>query len=103
MPNSLSLPFSSLLSPKSSTTPSYQTLLSPDELEKRFIDALGSEELWQQVKRGDKGVVATCGSGMTAAVTWLALQVAGVKKAASVYDESWTGYAARETSEIVKS
>lgn len=39
-------------------------------------------------------VMTTCGSGMTAAVLWLALRTLGVH--AAVYDESWTGWAGRE-------
>jgi thiosulfate/3-mercaptopyruvate sulfurtransferase len=40
----------------------------------------------------------TCGSGMTASVIWLALNRLGVD--ARIYDESWSGYAARPESEI---
>ncbi|PWN27373.1 Rhodanese-like protein [Jaminaea rosea] len=39
-------------------------------------------------------VMTTCGSGMTAAVLWLALRTLGVH--AAVYDESWMGWAGRE-------
>lgn len=89
MPHSISLPFSNLLSAKSSTTPPYQTLLPAAELEKKFIEALGDER-WNQVKDGEKGVATTCGSGMTAAVLWLALSRVGVKSKPGLYDEvSW--------------
>ena len=87
MPHSFSLPFTSLLSAKTSTTPPYQTLLPPAELENKFIEVLGQER-WRQVKNGDKGVATTCGSGMTAAVIWLALAQAGVKAKAGLYDEA---------------
>ncbi|BGP71427.1 hypothetical protein NBRC10513v2_004803 [Rhodotorula toruloides] len=122
MPHSISLPFQSALSPESSTTPPYRTLLKPEELEKVFVGALGKEK-WEKVKQGEKSVTATCGSGMTlglplrcssplpsspifrskAAVLWLALQRAGVTDNTAIYDESWTGYASRPESKIVKS
>ncbi|BGP25638.1 thiosulfate/3-mercaptopyruvate sulfurtransferase [Rhodotorula toruloides] len=102
MPHSISLPFQSVLSPESSTTPPYRCLLKPEELEKVFVDALGKEK-WDKVKQGEKLITATCGSGMTAAVLWLALQRAGVTDNTAIYDESWTGYASRPESKIVKS
>ncbi|GAA6032095.1 hypothetical protein NBRC10512_000404, partial [Rhodotorula toruloides] len=108
MPHSLSLPFQSVLSPESSASPPYRTVLKPEELEKVFVDALGKEK-WEKVKQSEKSVTATCGSGMTAAVLWLALQRAGVTDNTAIYDEvrlilqftqvvqltllkSWTGY-----------
>ncbi|GAA5832585.1 hypothetical protein JCM11251_001377 [Rhodosporidiobolus azoricus] len=102
IPYSTSLPFSSVLSEPSATEPSYKTLKSPEELEGVFEGALGREE-WEKVKSGERGVVTTCGSGMTAAVLWLALQRAGVSEKVGLYDESWTGYAQRPESKIVKS
>ncbi|GAA6058227.1 hypothetical protein NBRC10513_007924 [Rhodotorula toruloides] len=86
MPHSISLPFQSVLLPELSTTPPYRTLLKPDELEKVFVEVLG-EEKWEKVKQGEKSVTATCGSGMTAAVLWLALQRAGVTDNTAIYDE----------------
>lgn len=97
MPHSFSLPSSTLLS----TTSSYPTLLPPPELEKVFTEALGAE-VWREVKDGKKKVVASCGSGMTACSIWLALDQLGVG-GSGVYDESWTGYASRKDSVIVKS
>ncbi|KAK4055823.1 hypothetical protein OIO90_003077 [Microbotryomycetes sp. JL221] len=102
VPRSFSLPFSTLLSKPTSTKPSYQTLLPPRDLEAVFVEALGGQETWQQVKNGDRGVFSTCGSGMTAAVIWLALKVAGREQNAGLYDESWTGYASRPESKIEK-
>ncbi|BGP41340.1 hypothetical protein JCM10450v2_005383 [Rhodotorula kratochvilovae] len=100
MPHAISLPFSSVLSAESSTEPPYKTLLPPAELEKVFVAALG-EEKWAAVKRGERPVIGTCGSGMTAAVLWLALQRAGAPPI-DIYDESWTGYAQNPKSKIVK-
>ncbi|TKA55576.1 hypothetical protein B0A53_02754 [Rhodotorula sp. CCFEE 5036] len=102
MPHSLSLPFQSVLTPESSTTPPYRTMLSPDELEKVFEGVMG-REMWHEVKSGKRGIVSTCGSGMTASILWLALQRAGVIDNAAIYDESWTGYASRPESVIEKS
>lgn len=70
MPNSVSLPFSDLLSPPSSTTPPYRTILPPAEIEKAFSNAMG-EKTWEKVKAGSTGVISSCGSGMTAALVWL--------------------------------
>lgn len=64
MPHALSLPFQAVLSPESSTTPPYRTMLSPEELEKVFEDVMGKDR-WMEVKSGKRGVVGTCGSGMT--------------------------------------
>ncbi|MBA2626895.1 MAG: sulfurtransferase, partial [Gemmatimonadales bacterium] len=61
------------------------TLLSPDELRARFADAGVSL---------DRPVVATCGSGVTACVVVLALDVLGHQDAA-VYDGSWTEWGGR--------
>lgn len=83
-PSAVSLPFSTLLESKDGV----DTLLPKAELEQAFVKALG-EDKWNEVKQGKVGVTATCGSGMTAAVVWLGLQVLGVKAQARVYDESW--------------
>lgn len=86
IPNSFSVPFPSLLTPPSSTTPPYQTLLPANELNKVFEEVLGKES-WEQVKSGEKDVINTCGSGMTAAVLALALEVAGRQSKSALYDE----------------
>ena len=85
MPNSASLPFTDLLSSPPSTDPSYKVLKSPDELRKALLKAVGSEQALQGVLSGKKSVINSCGSGMTAAVIWLALQELGVDSA--IYDE----------------
>jgi len=85
MPLAASVPFSSVLGPESSTSPPYKTLLPPADLDKVFSDALGADR-WALVKKGDKPVIGTCGSGMTAAVLWLALQRAGAPPI-DIYDE----------------
>lgn len=120
MPHSVSLPFSVLLSEPSSTQPSYKTLLPRDKLKDAILKALGGDQAkLQALLAGKLRVVNSCGSGMTAAIIWLALQELGVKSA--VYDEvsrhaprckfkltiydhsqSWTGYAMRKESKILK-
>lgn len=52
---------------------------------------VGGPEAWKQVKEG-KGVVFTCGSGMTAAVGWVANEVVKEKLGegatrTAIYDE----------------
>jgi thiosulfate/3-mercaptopyruvate sulfurtransferase len=101
MPHSVSLPFSSLLSHPSSTEPPYKTLLPTEALKSAILKALGGDEAkLRALLEGKISVVNSCGSGMTAAIIWLALQELGVNSA--VYDESWTGYALREQSKILK-
>jgi len=47
--------------------------------------AVGVEQAGMIIE-GEKSVVTTCGSGMTAAVLWLGLRLIGVKNVA-LYDE----------------
>ncbi|KAJ6519589.1 Rhodanese-like domain-containing protein [Mycena sanguinolenta] len=102
IPNSFSLPFNLFL--QNNVAPngsSYTTFLSEPQLRKAVVDALGADKA-DAVFKGDVSVIATCGSGMTAAILWLGLQLLGVKQV-SIYDESWTGYALRPASKIEKS
>jgi len=94
MPNSRSLPFTELLK----STDGYTVLDSPERRREIVEKVLGPE--MKNVFSGERHVVNSCGSGMTAAVLWLALQELGVDTA--IYDESWTGYAIRSESTIVK-
>ena len=48
-------------------------------------------------------LTTTCGSGVTAAVVALALELAGATDIISLYDGSWAEYASLPNSEIVKS
>ncbi|KAH9835755.1 Rhodanese-like protein [Rhodofomes roseus] len=79
----------------------YATLKTSTQILSVLEDALGKERL-EAVLEGRQGVVASCGSGMTAGVVWLALQMVGVKGSPAIYDESWTGYAMRPESKIEK-
>jgi thiosulfate/3-mercaptopyruvate sulfurtransferase len=78
IPGSRNLPYTQLLSAQ-------QTLLTPEELRARFA-ACGVDEHSQ--------VVTSCGSGLSAAVLSLALQVAGLP-AGALYDGSWTEWGSR--------
>ena len=83
IPHSISLPFNALLESHSSGSSTYTTIREPDDLRKIIVDILGSDETLQP--NGKRRIVNTCGSGMTAAIIWLALQRLGVDSA--VYDE----------------
>jgi thiosulfate/3-mercaptopyruvate sulfurtransferase len=92
MPGSLSVPFTDVVD---GTT---KTMKSPEELRKLFHD-LGV--------KGDKPIITTCGTGVTAAVIETALLQAGIGEGRrKVYDGSWTEWAQRADKEdglIVKS
>jgi thiosulfate/3-mercaptopyruvate sulfurtransferase len=73
VPGSRNLPFSELLTAQ-------QTLRSPSELRARFAErGVGAES----------AVITSCGSGLTAAVLSLGLEVAGLPVGA-LYDGSWS-------------
>lgn len=69
IPSSLPLPFSSYLEPSNDKRP-YSSLKSIDQLRSILVDAVGGESRWQELDQ--QPLVFTCGSGMTAAVGWLA-------------------------------
>jgi thiosulfate/3-mercaptopyruvate sulfurtransferase len=80
------LPFNLFL--QNNVTPSgstYSSFLSEPKLRSAVVDALGPEKA-NSLFKGDVSVIATCGSGMTAVVLWLGLQLLGVKQV-SLYDE----------------
>ncbi|KAJ6509297.1 Rhodanese-like domain-containing protein [Mycena vitilis] len=102
IPNSLSLPFNLFLQNNlAKDGSSYTTFLTKTQLNTVIHDTLGPEKA-QALLNGDVSVIASCGSGMTAGVLWLGLRLLGVPQV-SIYDESWTGYALRPSSKIIKS
>lgn len=122
IPHSLSLPFTSLISPSSPPSRTWSTYLPPSELKEAILvglagkapsSALSKEERtlaerkWEEIKSGKKGVVWSCGSGMTACVGVLAMRIVAEADGeklnnVSIYDESWTGYAMRPESKIIR-
>ncbi|KII93440.1 hypothetical protein PLICRDRAFT_100147 [Plicaturopsis crispa FD-325 SS-3] len=105
IPNSFSLPFDTFLQTHSSPTlrssATFTTYRPPSEIRKALVDAVGVDQA-ELIISGKRPVTATCGSGMTAGVIWLGLKLLGVDQI-GLYDESWTGYAARKSSRIEKS
>jgi thiosulfate/3-mercaptopyruvate sulfurtransferase len=61
-------------------------LLPPDQLRKAF--AAGGVDL-------DKPTITSCGSGVSAAILWLALDAIG-REPAALYDGSWSEWGARD-------
>ncbi|KLT40839.1 Rhodanese-like protein [Cutaneotrichosporon oleaginosum] len=115
MPRARSLPFGELLVPVGDGHP-YTSYKTPAELRAVLVRAVGGEEAWAALlDQGadaaggavERQMVFSCGSGMTACVGWLAAQIVAQEEgrvvSAAVYDESWTGYASRPESKIVKS
>jgi thiosulfate/3-mercaptopyruvate sulfurtransferase len=96
MRHSVSIPFNALLATHEMTSGgaqgTYTTLLGSNELRRTMVDLLdksgrNGEEVVDLILRGEQTVVASCGSGMTAAVIWLALQEMGVNRTVPLYDE----------------
>ena len=63
----------------------YTTFKSRDQILEELKKAVGEEET-KEILEGKRKVVASCGSGMTAGVLWLGLNLLGVKGVA-LYDE----------------
>ncbi|CAO1636845.1 unnamed protein product [Parajaminaea phylloscopi] len=99
MPRATSLPFSQLLETVTSKTGDTYTVLKEQPALYQLLSRgepplLDFESLRHDSSSGAPAITATCGSGMTAAIIWLALQTLGVET--SIYDESWMGWAGRE-------
>jgi thiosulfate/3-mercaptopyruvate sulfurtransferase len=50
-----------------------------------LVEALGTKRL-EQILRGERAIITSCGSGMTAGVLWLGLKLLGIGKV-GLYDE----------------
>ncbi|KAK1229378.1 hypothetical protein PQX77_007555 [Marasmius sp. AFHP31] len=101
IPNSLSLPFNTFLETRQNPGGTYTVFRSESEIQRALNETLGSQQA-ELVLNGQRSIVTSCGSGMTAGVLWLGLKLLGVNKV-GLYDESWTGYAMRPESKIIKS
>lgn len=119
IPSSLSLPFPSLVETipakreggqpytvLKDQIPLYRTLSThptntygQSQADEDGSPLLDFEKLRQASSAGEPAVTATCGSGMTAAVIWLALRSVGVQSA--IYDESWSVSRIEEKSDVV--
>ena len=93
MPHSISVPFNRLLTTQIFNGDKYTSLLPPSELRGVLIRSLSAsstaegDRIMQRILGGQKPVVVSCGSGMTAAIIWLTLQVLGTKGKVALYDE----------------
>lgn len=90
IPHSLPAPFLEYLEPPSDDKP-YTSYKDARELRNVLIEAVGGEEAWAELVKGQRNAVFTCGSGMTAAIGWLANEIIrleeGSKVKTSIYDE----------------
>ena len=74
IPQSRPCPFTSYLVPSTPNHP-YSSYLPVEELREVLVRAAGGEEAWRKLVEQGQGLVFTCGSGMTAAVGWLANEI----------------------------
>ncbi len=88
MPGSVNVVFNEVVDPVK------KTLLPVDQLRQLFT------EHGIDLDDAGKGIVNSCGSGVTASVTFFALEVAGAKGQLSLYDGSWAEYARNPESKI---
>jgi thiosulfate/3-mercaptopyruvate sulfurtransferase len=85
MPGAINLPYSTLVDPQRGT------MLPADQLRERIKQA-GIDI--------DKPVIASCGSGVSACVLGLALELLGAKNA-TIYDGSWAEWGSRVDTPVV--
>ena len=118
MNHSYSLPFTEfLVKKKTKDGQVYTQFKSIPEIRATLDESLSPERV-EEIIRGEKHAITTCGSGMTAGVLWLGLKLLQAPHV-SLYDEvcysiflectnyslhplqSWTGWAMRPTSKII--
>ncbi|KAJ1750026.1 hypothetical protein LPJ79_003274 [Coemansia sp. RSA 1821] len=94
MPYALNVPFTDMTTPVDSKHPQVAVLKKPEEIRQIFASA-GMDFY--------RPVITTCGSGITAAVLYVALLHAGIDEhSLALYDGSWAEYALNPHSEISK-
>ena len=57
----------------------------PAKIVKSLVEVVGAKEL-ELILKGERTVITSCGSGMTAGVLWLGLKLLGAKNV-GLYDE----------------
>lgn len=101
IPHSFSLPFNVFLQthslPNSSTQ--YTTYLLPSEIHRALVDAIGAEQA-ESIIKGERPVITSCGSGMTAGILWLGLKLLGVDKV-GLYDEVSLFWRKNDVSQLI--
>lgn len=86
IPHSFSLPFTTFLQTHTSpNSTQYTTFIPKRDLHAVLADAVGSDQA-ELIVKGEKSVITSCGSGMTAGVLWLGLRLLGADKV-GIYDE----------------
>jgi len=79
IPGSISMPFQKFIDPRTGQ-------LSPAEQIRDYFEAKLDSS---------KDTITSCGTGVTASIVFLALEVSGFRSQKSLYDGSWTEWAAR--------
>lgn len=86
MPNSYSVPFNLFLQKhKTKDGREYTSFLPASDVRRILNDTFGETET-EKIICGERSVITSCGSGMTAGVLWLGLQLLGAPHI-SLYDE----------------
>jgi len=94
IPNSFSLPFNLFLRRQKAKNGEEYTVFRPaSEIKEEIEKSVGPAE-FAKILNGERSVITSCGSGMTAGVLWLGLQLLGVKNVA-LYDE--VSFASQQT------
>ncbi len=88
MPHSFSLPFNAFLQTNSDhhSGATFTTFLPVNELRRKLEDAVGTEYT-KLILEGQRQVITTCGSGMTAGILWLGLKLIKETTPVALYDE----------------